>query len=674
MKISIIVFLFFFYGIVCAQKSSLQEQVNLLKNQIHVENDKVKKLQLLDKLTNVIRDEKEYGFDSIARVTIDYAIKLDSFNIAAHHASNLIYYHNNIIGQPEKGIEIFNTYFNQIKNDISNRRLASLYIDSGDSYSFTGQLEMALDQYDKAIKFGKKVANERIMAFAFLYKGYIYSDTGDFIKASQSFQEASTVFNKVKDTFNIVASKNALAILYSTNGFIDEAQRERKEAIALAEKTNSYGQLTSLYVNQANDNKKQGLKENRILYLLKAETANKKSKYFDNLNPVLLTEIIKAYAENDSLEKAKRYLQELEKNPEDTEGVFEPHYYSALKQMAYAEQDYPKALQLGITHLDMVKALNKILEINQAHLFLANVYEKLNKDEAAFAHYKVYNTIKDSIQSVQKANSLAYYQTLYETAKRDEKIKEQDNQLLLSEEQNKRKTIVLWSVVLILLSLFFVIYLWRSRRFSQNKVHLQKVFAEDLIRNIEAERKRISSELHDSVGQNLLLIRNQALSGSEKNKNTVLIDNTIDEVRSISQSLHPFRFEQLGLIDSIKDTLDNFQKNSEIFYSVDFDVENITISKDKEIFIYRMIQECLNNVEKHSKAKACVVSNKEESENLIFQVKDNGIGFNVSENSELKYSLGMKTLKERAQIINGTLTIISEIGKGTIVEIKVPKG
>lgn len=321
----------------------------------------------------------------------------------------------------------------------------------------------------------------------------------------------------------------------------------------------------------------------------------------------------------------------------------------------------------------MLTELNKVLEINIARLFLVEVYDKLNWPEMAFEHYKVYNRIKDSIQSVQKANSLAYYQTLYETEKRDKKIKEQDAQLMLVEEHNKRKTIILWSVVFILVGLFCLIYLWRSRRFSQNKVQLQKVFAQDLIRNIEDERKRISSELHDSVGQNLLLIKKQTLSGSEKANDTVLINNTIDEVRNISQSLHTFRFEQLGLIDSIKDTVDNFQKNSEIFYSVDFDVEDITISKDKEIFLYRMIQECLNNVEKHLKAKACVVSNKEKSDAFIFEVKDNGVGFNVSENSESPNSLGMKTLKERAKIISGTLNIISEKGKGTTVQIKVPK-
>ncbi len=661
------------YGVIGAQSPALQKRVNELKTQINAENNKASKLKLLDSLTSIIQNKTDFEFDSVARITIDFALKLDSFNLAARRASNLIYFHNNILGQPEVGIEVYNKYFDRVKNNISNRRLASLYIDSGDSFYYLKQVDSALAQYDKAKEYGKKSGNERVMAFAILYKGYIYSDGGDFIDASQSFQEASEIFNEVNDTFNIIATKNALAILYSANGFISEAQEERKEAITLAEKTNSYGQLSSLYANEATDNRKLGLEKKRITYLLKAQEANKKSEYFENFNPILLSELIKAYAENDSIEKARFYLRELEKKPQNTTGVYESNYYNAITKLAFAEQNYIKARQLGIKQLEILSSSNKILEIKDAEEFLSKVYEKLNKPALAYAHYKAYNKIKDSIQSVQKTKTLAYYQTLYETAKRDNKIKEQDIKIVLLNEHNKRRTLLLWSLVFILIGVFAVIYLWRSRKFSRNKAHLQKVFAQDLIRNIEEERKRISSELHDSIGQNLLLIKNEVLSDSEKIRNTVLIDNTIDEVRNISQRLHPFRFEKLGLIDSIKDTIDTFQKNSEIFYSEEIDVENLSISKDKEIFVYRMIQESLNNVEKHSQAKACMVSVEEKSDAIIFQIKDNGVGFDVSENSESLTSLGMKTLKERAQIINGSLNIVSEKGKGTTVQIIVPK-
>src|SRR5690606_15093704 len=113
----------------------------------------------------------------------------------------------------------------------------------------------------------------------------------------------------------------------------------------------------------------------------------------------------------------------------------------------------------------------------------------------------------------------------------------------------------------------------------------------------------------------------------------------------------PFQFEKLGLVASIKNTVETFQKHSTIFYSEAIEEDTFSLPKDKEIFVYRIIQECLNNVEKHSKAKACNVMAEGKKDFVLFQVKDNGVGFDSTETAELLNSLGMKTLKERAQII-----------------------
>ncbi|WP_338731006.1 tetratricopeptide repeat-containing sensor histidine kinase [Mangrovimonas cancribranchiae] len=660
-------------SIICAQDLKTQPIVNELNTQIQLEKSKAKKLKLLDSLTATVRNKTDFAYDSIARKTIDYAILLDSFNIAAYNTTNLINYHNNILGNPEEGIVIFNNYFNTLKNKISYRNIASLYIDSGDSFYFIKQVDSAMSHYSKAIAFAKKAKDQRVEAMATLYQGYAYTDEGNFVKASQTLQKASKIFNTVKDTFNIIASKNALSLLYSSNGFLTEAREERIEAISLAEKIKSYGQLIPLYVNEATDNKKQNLETQRIKYLHKAIAANKKSNYFDYFKPILLNELIVAYAENDSINKANFYLKEIEKDKRNTEGIYKVHYYNALKSLAYANKQYSKAETLGNEHLNMLIKTNDINTIQKAEEFLGKVYEALNKPKQSLTHYKVSQHILDSIKSVQKTKALAYYQTLYETEKRDQKIKLQNSKITLLDEQNKRKKQLLWFGGLSLVALFIILYLWRSNKFSKRKAKLEKAFAQDLIRNVETERKRISSELHDSVGQSLLLIKNKILLDSDETTDMNLIDNTIDEVRSISQNLHPFQFEKLGLIASIENTVESFQKSSDIFYSEDIDIQDLNIPKDKEIFIYRMIQECLNNVEKHSQAKACNVMAKDAEKYVLFQIKDNGIGFDLTENSQLLNSLGMKTLKERAQIIQAQLSINSEKGKGTTIQIQVPK-
>ncbi|WP_159021299.1 sensor histidine kinase [Formosa sp. L2A11] len=673
MKTIYIVFLLLIYSITYAQDTTHQLEVDALKVQIKSETNKGQKLKLLDSLTDIIYQKTELGFDSISRFTIDYAIQLDSFNIASRNTQRLINYYNNVLGQPEEGVILFKTYFNTFKNHLTDRNLAGIYIDAGDSYYFVKEVDTAMSYYSKAKDYATKAGNDHVKAFAILYQGYTYTDEGDFAKASQHIQEASKIFQKVKDTFNIITSRNALSTLYSANGFLKEAELERKEAIELAKLSKNYKVLIPIYLNYAIDNKKQGLQKERLINIHKAVVASEKSDHHDYFRPILLHALVIAYAENDSLDKARSYYKTLKADKRNTEGIYESNYYRASSRLAFAEKDYPSAVEWGEKYLDLVKATNNIDYIEDGESFLADVYEKLNQYNEAYTHLKASKKIEDSLKSVQKNNALSYYQTLYETNKRDQKIKDQNSEIKLLDEQNSREAQLMWLSIIILIALFSIIYLWRSRKYSRKTIQLQKTFAQDLIHSVENERKRISSELHDSVGQSLLLIKNKIFLESENKTDTSLVDSAIDEVRTISQQLHPFQFEKLGLINSIKNTIESFQKNSTIFYSEDIDLESLDIEKDKEIFIYRMIQECLNNVEKHSKAKACIISIYNLNNAVIFQIKDNGIGFDVTENTKLLNSLGMKTLKERAILVNAQLSIDSVKGKGTTIQIKIQK-
>ncbi|MGJ8550251.1 tetratricopeptide repeat-containing sensor histidine kinase [Winogradskyella wichelsiae] len=673
MKTICIVFLLLTYSITYAQDTTPQHKVEALKALIKIEKNDGKKLKLLDRVTDFLIDYPKLGYDSISRVTIDYAIQLDSFNIASRNIQNRINYYNNTLGKPEEGIVIFNTYFKTLKDYITDRNIAGFYIDTGDCYYNQRQLDTAISYYNKAKKFAIKASNDRVKAFAILRHGYAYFDQGNFTKASLNTQEASEIFIKIEDTLNIIASKNSLAIIYSSNDFFDEAEQERLETIALAKAFKSYAQLTSIYLNAAADKQKQNLKKEEIIYIQKAEKENKKSNYFDYFHPIILQAFVIAYAENDSINKAKFYYKALKEDKRNTEGIYESKYYRASAHLAFAEKDFPNALKWGTKYLDLVRGLDHIPNIEMGEAFLAKVYQKLNQYDLAYIHLTASKKIEDSIKSSQKNKALSYYQTLYETNKRDQKIENQKTEIELLDIENKHKAELLWGSIILLIALFSIIYLWRSRKYSRKNVQLQKTFAQDLIHSVEAERKRISSELHDSVGQSLLLIKNKIFLENENNNDTSLVDGAIDEVRTISQQLHPFQFEKLGLIKSVKNTIVNFQKNSDIFYSEDIDIETLNIPKDNEIFIYRMLQECLNNVEKHSDAKACAISVEDLKDAVLFQIKDNGIGFDLTENTELLNSLGMKTIKERAKLIGAQLSIDSIKGKGTTIQIKVQK-
>lgn len=118
--------------------------------------------------------------------------------------------------------------------------------------------------------------------------------------------------------------------------------------------------------------------------------------------------------------------------------------------------------------------------------------------------------------------------------------------------------------------------------------------------------------------------------------------------------------------------VETFQKNSNIFYSEDIEIQDGLMTKENEIYVFRMLQEAMTNVEKHSQATACSLSSKETKNYLVFTLKDNGKGFKA-DSMNTNEGLGMKTLKERAQYIGATLDIESVPEKGSSVSIKIPK-
>jgi len=224
-----------------------------------------------------------------------------------------------------------------------------------------------------------------------------------------------------------------------------------------------------------------------------------------------------------------------------------------------------------------------------------------------------------------------------------------------------------WFFLLVSLAAISIL-LWMLNQ-TNSKRRLQEQFALDLIQSQEDERKRIASELHDSVSQQLTLIKRKAQSQSQL-EISELTNNTLEEVRHISRGLFPPLLKQLGFTESVAQLALDIDENNDIFVTTD--IENIDdhLTNEKALHLYRFIQECINNILKHAEAKAFSITIEKEKDGILVQVKDNGKGFNLA-TAKSKNSLGLKTLEERIKIINGELFIDSKLGKGTITKAKI---
>ena len=653
-----------------AQDAALQTKVSAIKSKIE-ESQKGERLKWMDSLTLLIEFNDDFHYDSVVRETIRYALELDSLDIATRNTHDLIYYKNFIIGKPEEGLEIFKAFIGKEDRLTNNVTKSRLYIYGGDAYFAFRDVEASLENYEIAKRFALKSKNESLLGDIKFRVGVAYSEFGDFVKASKIMQEAIAVFTKVKDTTNILRVKNSLSILYSQNAFYDEAEQERNEALALAIKRNEPSVTTPLYFNAAADYRLIGDNENWIANLKLSLSENEKSKYKNRHGPVILCNLIIAYAENDSLSQAEKYFKTVENNVEAySSGNNYDTYIETLKQMSFARGKYQKALDYGQQHLNSKLTEDSYVEIMNAENFMAKVYDALGDTQNSLRHKIRYYTIKDSVSTVQKVKSLAFYQTLYETEKRDLKIKTQESDIALLAEKNKVKNQWILFVSIGLITLFGVILLLRSRSHLKKQKYLQEKFSQDLIQAQEDERTRISKELHDSVGQQLTLIKKKA---QQENQNdfSALTNTALEEVRNISRALYPFSLKQLGLSESIEQLLHELDEEVDMFFSVDIEDINSELNEEKTLNFYRFVQESVNNAIKHAKAKTLTVNVSKNKGMIEALIRDNGCGFENAEALQSK-SLGLKTMAERIRILKGNLSIHSRRGEGTTIIAKVP--
>jgi len=211
---------------------------------------------------------------------------------------------------------------------------------------------------------------------------------------------------------------------------------------------------------------------------------------------------------------------------------------------------------------------------------------------------------------------------------------------------------------------------------------IQNEFSKKLIKFQESEKKRISSELHDSIGQTLLLVNNKLLlaqkdfnSSKDSMKLKEISDmtiNAIDELRSISQDLRPYEIDRYGLTEAIRSSVERFQDSTIIDINSSIDNIDNCIFKENEILFFRIIQECLNNILKHSKATKSKIVLKKHLNQITIMIKDNGIGFNFLKTNTSKSGMGWKGIQEKVNILKGKIEVKTQQNTGTIIKIIIP--
>lgn len=227
---------------------------------------------------------------------------------------------------------------------------------------------------------------------------------------------------------------------------------------------------------------------------------------------------------------------------------------------------------------------------------------------------------------------------------------------------------------------------WQNQRIAESEHRLRQLSAQ-LVRLQEEERRNLSREIHDSLGQQATAINLDLRMLKEKLSETTEIKRLIKESDELLKSLHgfatrvrPVELDDLGLQVALESHVTEFENRTGIECNLEFQIGSVQLDSTMEAHVFRIVQEALNNIEKHADASFALVELKrDEAKNeLWLQVADDGIGIDGGSNSfesspGTEKRLGMLGMQERIELLNGVIELDSTTdGHGTTLKVRVP--
>lgn len=307
-----------------------------------------------------------------------------------------------------------------------------------------------------------------------------------------------------------------------------------------------------------------------------------------------------------------------------------------------------------------------------------------------------YLTLKDSIQNLEVKKELKALQTKYEVVEKDRLISDQN--LQLSEEAESKKRMLYWFLIIIIVTLLISWIVWSFQRSKMLLAEKDKLIQLEKIKQLEQEKKlimfdsmvegqeqeriRIAKDLHDSLGSLMSALKSHlaAIYKEIEKIETVHIDQEMDsiidragrELRRIAYNMSPTTLANLGLKHSIEDLVVFYTNRGDTEINFQWLGDPLVYEENRDLMIYRVVQEILTNAYKHADAKTIKLQISILTDEIQLIYKDDGRGFDTTDEQKNKKGMGLKNMNSRVSYLSGNIEISSAMGKGSTIEIHVP--
>lgn len=580
-----------------------------------------------------------------------------------------------LYAQVNKKLELVERLLNESKIDSLQKKMQEIFKDS----SKLSQPEKA-NLYFLIGKYNDKINKEEV-AIAFFRKSE---------ELYKKFKNKQKLADIQLAKFQVLISRKNLEVK-------NEAASYLKKYFDYAVKNDDKKRLIEAYMGYASQNINPSEYEKALMYYDKAIAVCEKIKDTFSLARINNNKGIIISNFHNNLDSARIFYKKSLKFYvllNYKEKVFEAR--SNIGNSFIKGENYKEALK-WFHQADSISIVNNKNKLRRnLYGLMAYSYEKNNDYKKAYAYLEQFLKYKNEVDVTKQNIAISDIQTKYQTAE-----KELENSELRADK--KRQQLILLGVLgtfIAFLIVGFLSYmnLQRKRELAEKEKELgrQKVMAlikeqelrsmDAMIEGQEKERKRIAEDLHDNLGSKLAVLKLQFDSFvdlAEEKKDFIqierlkktgnLLDDTYNTVRSMS---HVENEEGIiskhGLVESVKVLAENISMaNKTEIQVIDFGLD-IPINRVIEIGVFRIIQELVTNIVKHSNANKATIDLTLFDDVLGVIVADDGVGFDIDVKKKTNTGMGLGTIDERIKRLNGHLTVDSNQGRGTTIIIELP--
>lgn len=520
-------------------------------------------------------------------------------------------------------------------------------------------------------------------------------EEGYFTKAIDYELNAIAIFDRLEEEFLSAKAKINLANIYDSNQEYDKAIEINLQSLETLRRLDEkqeiadcmYG-LANRYFNQERYDLALNYYDQSLQLFIELDDEYGQALSY-NSKGVIYTNKDSFQQASSLLLKSKDLFQKLNYHL----GIFDAQM--ALGILRKKQGAFQDALALFKEAEQNLGDRGGLREQHRLHYQLSGVYDSLGNTDMALVHLKKFQALNESLFNEEKAKVIAAIENQY----KNEKLQRKNAEVALqAEKAGNQRNIALLASGLLLFLLVSGTYLHRKQQRQnrvineqQRQIHQQEIkdlmkdhelqFVNAKLEGQEQERNRLSKELHDRLGSDLVYliwqygavletIENQKLNKEQFQQANEKLNEVYQDIRDISQRLKSDTLEEAGLIPALRNLCSSISLDGKIKANTLSHGLNGRLPQNMELHIYRIIQELISNTLKHAKATKIDVQVNRLDDELSIIVEDNGRGFNPEKNET--EGIGLKNIRSRVKEMNGKMEIDASERAGTTVMIEIP--